>query len=430
MRYLNLKILDLASLKIMWGCPVKVGQVPTSLSETTGRDDGFLAKRCWQGRSFGAGSLVVACDGRSRSRYRKIMVKTFSACAMVAALLPAIGVAQSGSVMSELAQRVDEFRDEQGIPGLAVGVLRRGEIVFIHASGLRAKNQPATATDHTLFSAASISKTLTATAILQLVADGELKLDQPVGEILDEFERQPITIRHLLTHTSGLHDRPSPGDRRSAEEVQRYLERLADRELWYAPGTEWSYSDSGFNVLGSIIERLRGEPFGDVMRERVLEPLGITRGGFLLEQRDTDAALPHRDGFLGVRLIRDPDYDRAFLPSSGLHVSVRDLLRWADATLSRDDRLLPPEMFEVMLEGQHATSWDGVEMALGWQLELSRFGRLPRHAGDAGGMSSLLTLYPDDEVAIAILTNREDAPRWQLRSLIENALLAQGLLSD
>jgi len=337
--------------------------------------------------------------------------------------------AQQGPAMAELAERVDRFRDEQDIPGLAVGILHGGEIIFSHASGLRAKNRPATVTEHTLFSAASISKTLTATAVLQLVADGALALDQPVGEIVDAFDVRTMTIRHLLTHTSGLEDRPAAAHRRGEDEVARYLQRLADREPAFEAGTAWAYSDSGFNVLGAVVERLRGAPFAASMSTRVLEPLGITRGGFVLEHRDPDTALPHRDGLLGVRPVQDPDHDRAFLPSAGLHISVRDLLRWAEATLTRDARLLPAELFEALFERQLATEWDGVDMALGWQLERSRFGVVPRHAGDAGGMSSLLTLYPADRAAIAILTNLEDAPRWRLRGLIEDALIDQGLLS-
>lgn len=346
------------------------------------------------------------------------------------AAAPGAAGAQPSVEMADLTRQIEDFRDDRNIPGLAVGVLHGGEIVFSHASGVRARNRPATATEHTLFGAASISKTLTATAVMQLVAEGELQLDRPVGAVLDDFDGLPITIRHLLTHTSGLDDRPGPSNRSGEDAVARYLERLAGRELLFEPGSGWAYSDSGFNVLGAVVSELRGAPFAEVMRARILAPLGITRGGFIMRHSDPDTALPHRQGLFGVARVDNPDHDQAFLPSSGLHVSVRDLLRWAEATLSRDERLLPGAMFDRMLERQRPTEWDGIDIALGWQLEDSRFGRLPRHAGDAGGMSSLLTLYPEDGAAIAILTNLEDAPRFALRAIVEDALTAQGLLSD
>lgn len=354
-----------------------------------------------------------------------------AACVLaLSAAAPEPSGAQANAGMADLARQIEDFRDDRNIPGMSVGVVHDGDIVFSHAAGVRAKNRPATVTEHTLFGAASISKTLTATAVMQLVADGELQLDQPVGTVLTDFEGLPITIRQLLTHTSGLDDRPGPGDRSGEDAVERYLERLADRELRFEPGTRWAYSDSGFNVLGAVVSELRGAPFPDVMRARILAPLGITRGGFVTRHGDPDTALPHQQGLFGIGRVDNPDHDQAFLPSSGLHISVRDLLRWAEATLSRDDRILPERLFDRMLDRQRPSGWDGIDMGLGWQLEDSRFGRLPRHAGDAGGMSSLLTLYPEAGLAIAILTNREDAPRFELRSMIEGALIEQGLLSD
>ena len=275
------------------------------------------------------------------------------------------------------------------------------------------------------FHAASITKLLTAVVVFALEEDGALALDDPVGEYVAAFEASPITIGQLLTHTSGLRDWQRADGRRTADEVGAYIEALAAQRLAATPGARWQYSDAGYNVLGIVIESATGLPYVDAVVERVLEPLGMRDSTFFPD------ALPAADQVRAYnrrgRAYPHPR-DRAFLPSAGLQTTAADLTRFAAAILDiaggAEGGILEPATLARMTNAQVATDWDGVQQAYGWQIAETPAGRQWRHAGGEAGFESLLTLYPSRGLAVALLGNRDDWPRFELERAVVDAVVA------
>ena len=278
------------------------------------------------------------------------------------------------------------------------------------------------------FHAASITKLLTAVVVFSLVEDGALALDDPVGEYVAAFEDSPITIGQLLTHTSGLRDRERARGRESAADVGAYIEALAAQRLPSTQGSEWRYADAGYNLLGIVIESATGLPYVEVVVERVLEPLGMQDSTFFpnaLSDADRVRAYNQRG-----RAFPHP-WDRAFLPSSGLQTTAADLLRFAAAILDVasgvQGGLIEPESLATMTSVQTRTEWSGVLQGYGFQIVDTPAGRQWRHAGGEKGFESLLTIYPESDLGVALLGNREDWPRFALEGEIADAAVAGGV---
>jgi CubicO group peptidase (beta-lactamase class C family) len=277
------------------------------------------------------------------------------------------------------------------------------------------------------FHAASITKLLTAIVVFSLEEDGALSIGDPVGDYVAAFDGSPITIGHLLTHTSGLRDRQRAAGRESAAEVGDYIEALAAQTVRVEPGSRWSYADAGYNLLGIVIESATGLPYVDVVVERVLEPLGMRDSTFFPDQ------LPDGDRVTAYdrrgRALRHP-WDRAFLPSSGLQTTAADLVRFAGAVLAiaagDDDGIVTRATLARMTTRQIATGWQGIAQGYGFQIAETPAGPQWRHAGGEAGFESLLTLYPRHDLGIALLGNRADWPRFEFERAVSEAVLASG----
>ena len=309
------------------------------------------------------------------------------------------------AVAEELDRELLTVRSEQGIPGLAVGVVEEGTMAYVRSFGV-ATLEPTTALrPDTPFPAASISKLFTTLVVLQLVDDGRLALDSPLSEL--GFEGVWITPRELLTHRSGLRDGDGP-------------DAVLSGEL--STGTKvWSYADANFDLLGRVVERIAGEPFAAVARRRVLEPVGMEHSTF-------DTTVPSVvDGHVGCwfgggRRAVAPPADPDSAPSEGLRASVVDLTRWMEVVLGRSPRLASAWHWDAMFESAATTDWPDVDQGLGWQVETGTDEWIVRHAGSVDGIRALLTLWPDRGRGIVVLGNAESLQRWVVRSRILSIL--------
>lgn len=327
----------------------------------------------------------------------------------------------ANDTVARLDSVLEEIRAAHDAPGLAVGILEAGAPVYAKGFGLRSRKTGAPVDADTLFPVASISKTFTATAVMQLAERQAVDLNARLSTYLPQFRRSGISILNLLTHTAGLADAYAPTGRAGKEAVLAYVSKVANDGTDFAPGTDWAYADTHFNILGAVVQSLTDTPFPDYARDKLLEPLGMTRSSFRPVADMENVALPHT-GWLTLSPGGGRPWDIAFTPSEGLHSSAREMLIWAKANLDDDPRLLLPGNYATLHEPRLDTAWEGVRMALGWQVEGPPGAPVLRHAGGMDGVAALLTLYPDRGRAIVILSNAEDTPRFEIRRAV-NAIL-------
>jgi CubicO group peptidase (beta-lactamase class C family) len=309
-----------------------------------------------------------------------------------------------------LRDRMAESRAALKAPGLAVGVAAGGSIVFAGGVGsidLEGRS-PVTAT--TRFRVASVTKPVTATAVLQLVEAGRLVLDAPARTYCAEYPaKQPAdpTVRQLLAHQSGIPHTTDADDTTIAGDFPRLgasVRYYGARPLAFAPGRETLYTSWGYALLGCVIEGAAGQPYWDVA-DGVLRRAGVTTAA-----RDTpgfaapDFSPGYRPGRSGVRPSVVVD-TRFKTPASGLIISTSDLLRFGLALTG--ETLLGPSSRAEMFR-PHPPATGPARYALGWQVTTPS-GEAPAfvHSGSMEGVTALLYLVPADGDAIVILSNLE-----------------------
>ena len=274
------------------------------------------------------------------------------------------------------------------------------------------------------FHSASVSKLFTAVVIMQLRDEQALSLADRVGEFVPVFDGSDIRLQHLLTHTSGLRDRKRAKGRNTRKEVDDYIHSLARQRISGVPGATWNYADAGFNLLGRVIENVTDKTFPDAMRDRLLQPLGMENSSFDLNRIPVDTRVT---GFNERgRQLKHP-WDLAFLPSSGLQTTARDLAKFAQAVLMVNagkhvQGLVGVETLRELTSVYTATEWSGVEQGLAWQIVKGKSGTMWRHAGSEAGFESLFAIYPEHGVGIVALGNRKDWPRFQLVASIKDTV--------
>lgn len=304
-------------------------------------------------------------------------------------------------VRAELARR--------RIPGLALAVLRQGQPPILRGYGLASVELAAPVTPDTVFDLASVTKPFTAMAIMALVTDGKLSLDHPIARYIDQTPPgwSTLTVRHLLTHTSGIAPPLSfasiikPAQPVLADlTTQQLFEAAARDPIRFAPGERHNYRDTNYFLLGMIIERVSGERYRDFLARRFFRPLGMSSTFIpdswqVVPQRA--GGYTFRDGAL-VRLRRDAQVELG--AHAGLFSSVADLAKF-DAALDAG-RVLPRAALEQMWTPAVLNDGSHWPYGLGWRLGDRRGHRIVGHSGITG--ADYLKL-PDDGVTVIALTN-------------------------
>lgn len=360
-------------------------------------------------------------------RLRRMAPAVIVAGLLVLALVPMVGAgAPRGAVISDFAaidRFVDEERKAQGIPGLALGIVHDGEIVHLQGFGIAgAGGGPVTPTS--LFQVNSVAKSFTATAVMQLVEGGKVELDAPVQRYLPSFRVDDatasslITVRHLLTHTSGLssHSRLESDAAFSTDVTDEALvnavSSLRSEELNSAPGAAYDYSNFGYATLGLIVQTVSGQPFDEYMRDHVFNPIGMARTRMFArgDEAPADAVSGHRFWF-GVPVAADVPYPRGLRPAGGMLSSAADMSRFLAAYLAGGEyaggRILSADSIE-QIEAPYAP--EGVRDAsigLGWHVGPANGIAAVQTNGDAPNFHANILLVPDQSWGIVLLENAE-----------------------
>jgi CubicO group peptidase (beta-lactamase class C family) len=322
--------------------------------------------------------------------------------------------------------RMAEYR----VPGVGLG-LWHGDTLHLRGFGVTCIDDPRPVTPDTLFTVASISKTMTATAMMKLVEDRRLDLRAPVQKVLPEFRVRDeaasaaVTPWHLLTHTAGWEGQLTTDDR-GAQALAHFVAMVMPTLPQLAPpGRVWSYNNAGFALSGRLLEVVTGRPVHDALRDLVFAPLGLSRTFTRLTDAMTHPmTLGHRDRDGGVEVIR-PFQTTSSTTAGGVLTSVSDLMRYARFHLGGASvapaGYLPRPRLDEMQAPQVPKHGTDDEMGIGWHLRRLGGTTTLAHGGTLNGHCLLVELVPSQGLAFTVLTNHVDG--WRLVQDVEQAIL-------
>lgn len=331
---------------------------------------------------------------------------------------------------SSLSARIDAIveagRSAQRIPGVTLLVEHRGRRIVGRGYGLADVENEVPAGLDTAYQIASLTKQFTAAAILQLIEKGRLRLDDDVTRLVPGLRLRggKVAVHHLLSHTHGIPEYNRDETRAewpAATSHERIVALITDRNLEFQPGEKFSYRNSGYYLLGMIVERVSGMSYGDYLRMQMFEPLGMRH----TSQCTSREILPQRaHGYtLEGRELHNPAFlDMSWTFAVGsLCSTASDLLLWQRALHS--GRVVSAESDARMITP--VTLNDGTVTDYGYGLGRSVHEGHPliRHGGNTVGFSSYLTRYPDDDLTIVLLTNSDKVETWALDDDIARVVL-------
>lgn len=311
-------------------------------------------------------------------------------------------------VRSIVAQRVEEV----GAPGAAY-VLIRGGSIEAGAIGLASEVDGTPMRNDTPLALGSFSKSFAAVGVLQLVDRGLVELDAPISRYLpwlrfaDRGAADQITVRHLLTHTSGI---STFVGNRTQSDVSMDPGALRRRAALLAevtpdpPGTVWQYSNSNYQLLGALIEEVSGLDYPSYIKLNIFDPLGMTQSFVLVPHSAIQPAIGHRRWFGVLRPVEYRSLGLGSAPQGGVYASAEDMGKFLNAFIADESPLISKEMRAEMLRPQPPTKMQG----LGWRIsEKTRPGFI-WHGGDSPGFAAFAGFDPRTKTGLAVMTNLGD----------------------
>jgi len=322
-----------------------------------------------------------------------------------------IAIAALGQDIDGQAQGVLENTiEEHDLVGLSAAILVDGDVIWSGGAGFADIENQVPATADMVHRIASISKPITATAVMQLVEQGKVNLDDVIQDHISDYPeaRWPIQVHHLLNHTSGIRHY-KPGESGTMEHyptIQDALPVFWEDRTAFEPGRRYKYTTFGYAVLGRIIEVASGQTFGEYMEAHVWTPAGMenTRLEWKHEIIPNRARGYNRDEDTG-EIINERYTDISIkFPGGGMISTAPDLVRFAHAFYTH--KLVKPETYERMLEVTPVEVGQETTYGLGWSVhDTEARGLTILHSGGQAGTATLLRAYPDHDVAVAVISN-------------------------
>ena len=317
------------------------------------------------------------------------------------------------------ADKVDDFVKKQmerdHLPGISIAILENGKIIKEKGYGFESLETKKPADAHTLFEIASLGKTMVAVATLQLVESGRITLEDPISLYIADTPKswKTITIRSLLSHTSGIKDYLTEIPQ-SAEQselaVDEIYHRAASQPLNFKPGEKYSYSHTNYLLLGMILSARSNRSFIQLLQDSIFKPLEMSETDLKEKSRDAkNSAIGYR--FQDGKLVEAEKTQGKFADQC-LASSVDDLAKFALAL--ETGSLLTAEDRRVMWNPAVFTDGKKSIYGLGWNTESLNGHRVIGHAGSVGGFSANLTRFPEDKITVIVLTNQRDTNSFQI----------------
>lgn len=323
------------------------------------------------------------------------------------------------------ADAVDDYirqqMAERHIPGVALTVIKSGQRVKTATYGFADLEHRVPVREETVFEIGSVTKQLTAAGILLLQQEGKLSVNDKIQKhftsIPDTWTN--ITIRHLLTHTSGIKSYTGLSGFELTKRLtqEQFIAQFKNRPLNFAPGESWNYSNTGYSLLGYIIENVSGTNYWEFMAAKIFRPLGM----HTTTDRLPATIIPNRahgyERTNGVWINRD--YDLTDIFAAGAVVStVGDLAKW-NAALDRDD-LLTAASKTAMWTPATLTSGKPTRYGFGWSMDEVEGRKVVGHGGSTSGFSASLQRFPEEQLAVIVLTNTDEQIATTLARKIAN----------
>jgi CubicO group peptidase (beta-lactamase class C family) len=321
-------------------------------------------------------------------------------------LLSALACAAQPNVAARIDRYVKTEMQRQKIPGISLAVLRAGKISLLKSYGLANVEHQVPVKPETVFQSGSIGKQFTAAAVMILVEEGKIALDDKITKYFADAPAawKNITVRHLLSHTSGMGDYPPEVELQRNYTEDEYLGFIKKAPLAFETGAKWDYSNIGYVTLGALIRKVTGKFYGDFLQERIFKPLGMKTARIISEAD----IIPNRAA--GYRLENGILKNQEWVSPStnttadgSLYLTILDLAKW-DAALYTDKPLRQTSLAEMWTPAKLA---DGTTKDYGFGWHTTRVGkrRVIHHGGAWQGFKSYIVRFPDDGLTIIFFAN-------------------------
>jgi len=322
-------------------------------------------------------------------------------------LFAGTGLAQ---VQDQTAKAVDEYirveMERQKIPGVSIAVVKEGKPVLVKGYGLSNVEHQVAVKPETIFQSGSVGKQFTAFAVMLLVDEGKINLEEKISKYLGDVPTawSNITVRHLLTHTSGLGDYTQDFNLWQDYAEDELLKKAQGVPTAFAPGEKWQYSNLGYLTLGALIRKVSGKFYGDLLQERVFKPLGMTTARVISEAD----IIPNRA--MGYRLENGelkhqnwvaPQFNTT--ADGALYLTALDMIKWDEALTQ--GKLLKKESYDQMWTPVKLNNGQTYPYGFGWALGEVNGHKSIEHGGAWQGFKAFILRYPGDKLTVIVLAN-------------------------
>jgi CubicO group peptidase (beta-lactamase class C family) len=343
--------------------------------------------------------------------------------------IPCLPLAQDKTLEAAVSAYVKSGMQRQHIPGLSLLIVSKGKTIRAEGFGLANVELQVPAKAETIYQSGSVGKQFTATAVMMLVEEGKIGLNDPLTKYFPDAPSawKEVTVRELLSHTGGFGDYPKHFNFRKDWTEDELLKIVEGIPLAYPPGTKWDYSNLGFLTLGILIHRVTGQFYGDFLQERIFHPLGMNTTRIISEAD----IIPNRAA--GYRLVKGELKNQEWVAPAlnttadgSLYFSILDLAKW-DAALYTE-KLLKKSSFDEMWTV--ATYKNGEpnkgNYGFGWFIEQRNGHRCIHHDGSWQGFETAIDRYVDDQLTVVALSNLSGAQPGKITQHIAEMYLAAG----